>query len=179
MSELTNLPTLASIIRDMTVMHAELAEHEAAAKKKTADLQQRLAALQTSLNQGAAGLDLDKIALAETVIYATDYSRGGAERGGAVKDAIKFLATGEPLRTPYGDLRREYFGTKNYAHWSGQRSDHTYGCGPRHGSTCFEVGLRTSARNRDLTEAERDAAIYYLLNLPAIQDARPRAGRAA
>lgn len=36
--------------------------------------------------------------------------------------------------------KTEYYGLKNYAQWSDQRSDHSYGCGPRHGSICFRIG---------------------------------------
>ncbi len=62
-----------------------------------------------------------------------------------------------------------------YDRWYGQRSDHDYGMGPRHGSIIFRIGLVSDARHRELTSAERDAAVYYLMNLEAIQAAKVEA----
>ena len=89
-------------------------------------------------------------------------------------DAIKQLASGKPVREHYGDLWRVFFGTKNYDQWSGQRCDCEYGCGPRHGSICFRIGLTDAARKRrqaDLSADEVEAAIYYLVNLERVQEA--------
>jgi len=174
MSE-TRSATLAETVRELERRRADLAAHEQSAAGKSEALKREIAAHLTALQRAEAGLDLERIELAETVVFATNHANGGSEWNGARQDAIRFIATGKPLQPPYGDLRREYFGTKNYDRWRGQREDHNYGMGPRHGSVCFRIGLTEKARCRELTEAERDAAIYYLLNLERIQNSRASA----
>ena len=133
----------------------------------------RIAKLQTTINRNAAGLHLEKIALAETVLYATPYSKGGDDRASAIRDAIT-----EVTLKGGGDLWTKFIGTKSYAHWYVQRSDHTYGYGPSHGSSILKIGLTRSARQREtreLSPTEIEAACYYLTNLVQIQDAREKA----
>lgn len=163
--------SLLTTVTEIDRLSKELALHEVAAKKESARLMSAIAEHRTFMARTEAGLDLDKIRLAETVAYVTDYSRGGDDRDYARQDAIKWFAD-VPVTTRINNLRSTYFGTKNYDRWSGQRSDHSYGMGPRHGSTCFEIGLREDARNRDLTAEEREAAIYYLVNIEVIQKSR-------
>jgi len=92
-----------------------------------------------------------------------------SERVNLLQSAIDDIATAKDA------MRREYFGLKNYEHWSHQRSDHEYGYGPRHGSTVFMVGLTKDARSRSgLTLQERDDAIWYLRNLVQIQRAEAK-----
>jgi hypothetical protein len=165
-------PTLLITLREIESLTSQRAEHEAAAKKKTAELTSAIAERRTFIARMEAGLDLDKIVLAETVVYASDYSRGGDERNSARQDAIKWFAGTLDTRNWYADLRRVYFGTKNYDHWRGQRADHSYGMGPKHGSMCFEIGLKDEAMKRDLSDAEKEAAIYYLVHLETIQKSR-------
>lgn len=166
------MANLLKSVQEIGRLTVELAAHEAAAKKRSAELTGEIVAHRTVLARIEAGLDLDKIVLAETFLHVTDYSRGGDERNSARQDAIKWFADTLDVRNGYADLRSVYFGTKNYDRWSGQRADHSYGMGPRHGSTCFSIGLVEGARKRDLTEEEREAAIYYLLNIEAIQKSR-------
>ncbi len=120
------------------------------------------------------GMDAAKIQLAETVVYVSDTEQGGADWSGCITDAVHQLTIGKPLGA-YKNLWKQYFGTKNYDRWTGQRSDHEYGYGPRHGSLVFSVGLSSAVRERDpqqLTPDETEAAIYYLLNIVKIQQAR-------
>lgn len=111
-------------------------------------------------------IDYVKVQLAETIISVSKYT-GEGEQGSCVVDAIKQFSLGKPLQ--YKDLWKEYFGTKDYDRWSSQRSDHTYGYGPRHGSTNFMIGIRTDKKQVDLTADEVEAVIYYLTNLKNIQ----------
>ncbi len=137
-------------------------------------MQKNLVEVNRLISIETSGMDLDKVLLAESVMDFGQYARGGDERQSVVDDAIKQLSTGQPIRQEFSDLWVTYFGTKNYAHWSGQRSDHSYGCGPRHGSTCFSVGLKRDIRKRDpqqLTELEIEACLYYLMNIQKIQEA--------
>lgn len=170
--------SLATTASELFSLKASLAAHEDAAAKETARLTAEIQKRQAVLNQAEAGLDTTKIALAETLLRVTDYSRGGSERNGARMDAIQQLSTGVPVRQTYGDLWHVRFATKNYDRWSGQRCDSSYGMGPRHGSICFEIGLTPAARARpqsDLGAEEVEAAVYYLVNLERIQEARKAA----
>jgi len=166
--------TLTQTYRELSELRVALQAHEENSAKELARLKREIAIRQTAINQSEAGLDIDKIALARTVLRVTDYSKGGAEKASARADAIRQLATGEPIRQFYGDLWHVAFATKNYDRWSGQRCDMEYGYGPRHGSICFSIGLLPEVRKRDpkiLTPAETEAAIYYLTHLERIQEA--------
>lgn len=74
-----------------------------------------------------------------------------------------------------GNLRRKFFGTKDYDRWSDQRCDCAYGYGPRHGTIVFSVGLDRQFRDRwaagEMDPGDIDAALYYLNNLKAVQEA--------
>lgn len=166
------MTTLLESTREIGRLTTELAAHEVAAKAESTRLSNEIAAHRTIVARSEAGLDSDKIVLAETILRVSDYSSGGDERNSARQDAIKWFAGTLDSRNGYADLRNVYFGTKNYDRWVGQRADHSYGMGPRHGSTCFSIGLLERARRRDLTDEEREAAIYYLVNLEAIQKSR-------
>ncbi len=160
-------------------IRAEKARHESA-----------MSALRTSLitaeagsNIAAAGLDDGKITTAKTVL--TVYGRfvdGGEERESVIEDAIADLLAGGVK------LRHQGFGTKSYGRWHGQRSDHTYGYGPKHGSTIFQVGLAKEFRADEysakdthvsLTDEQLSAAIYCLRNLTRIQAAELTAKQTA
>lgn len=152
----------------------ELAAHLDASKKEEARLRTAIKVADAAVRVGAEGFDLDRIALAESVLAVRgNYAKAGQDRAGVVRDAVAQIATGE--KQGYRGLWREAFNTKDYSGWHGQRSDHEYGFGPRHGSIIFSVGLRLEVRNRDpqeLTDAEKEACVYYLTNLERIQSAR-------
>ena len=162
---------LAIVVSETTALQAALKSHEAAAANETARLKAEIAKRQTLMSQADAGLDLARIALAETVLAVTDYSKGGQDRDLKRQQAIRWLGTQEPA-SGHGSLRYEFFGTKNYDGWVGQGNNCQYGYGPRHGYTCFSIGLTPDARKRDLTPEEAGAAIYYLLNIERVQAAR-------
>lgn len=161
---------LAAISRNIIYLQGLLTQHKEEAKKREQNLEDRLTRERHLLAMAQNSLDLKKIQLAESILQVSDYRKGGAEWESARHDAIQWFATG---KAGYQGLKYEFFGTKNYDRWSGQRCDCKYGMGPRHGSICFRIGLTQEARKKDLSEAEKDAAIYYLLNLEKIQDARP------
>jgi hypothetical protein len=154
-----------------------LEAHREKAKREDARLLGLYQAERTAILQVEAALDPEKIALAETVIQVHGlFEKAGEDRESARTAAVHWIATGEG---GYRGLKSEFFGTKDYDRWHGQRSDHEYGYGPKHGSVIFCIGLVTEARKRDLTEPEKEAAIYYLLNLTAIQKAQQEAKAAA
>lgn len=171
---------LATAAREMHSLQKDLAEHLDAAKRRETELRESIRQRANVLSSSAEGIELAKVELAKTIIYANgSYSRAGEDRASVIADAIRQLSTGTPVRAVYGDLWHRYFGTKNYDRWSGQRSDHPYFMGPGHGSIVFEVGLTEDVRkNRthaDLTPEEIEAAIYYLLNLERVQAAEKSA----
>lgn len=160
---------LGANVRNIEYMTKLLDENTKIYNRENARLKEFIAEQKTIISRSGDGLDIEKITLAESVLYASNYKNGGDEWNSARKDAIKWFATG---KAGYRGLKHEFFGTKNYDRWCGQRSDCEYGMGPRHGSTCFEIGLKKEARQRDLSDTENDAAIYYLVNLERIQNSR-------
>lgn len=169
---------LTTAVKELHELKARLQEHKHEAEKTTRELLAEIVARQDVLTKSEMGIDADKVALAKTIIYAGNHRNGGADWRSCVSDAIKQLATGEPVRVHYGDLWRVYFGTKNYEHWVGQRSDHDYGFGPKHGGICFSIGVTEAACKRgqaDLRADEVEACIYYLTNLKRIQEAESEA----
>lgn len=171
-------PLTSAYSRRADLIASRAVEGDAWVKRKAA-LDAGIAECDRLINLAASDISIDKVALAETVLSIGGlYSKGGQDRASVVADAILQLSTGQPRRPYYGDLWRVRLATKNYDAWSGQRSDCEYGCGPRHGSICFSVGLSRDVRARDhqaLTPAETEAAIYYLHNLEKIQAAKAQA----
>ena len=175
----TDLTTAA---REAHQLRGALAAHVETATAEEKRLREEIRKRETILSMAEGGVDADKVTVARTVVYATDYSRGGEDRNSVRQDAIKQFATGEPVRKYYGDLWKFFFGTKNYDRWVGQRSDCEYGYGPKHGSTCFEIGITKETREReqtDLTPDEIEAVIYFLVNLDRIQTAEKQASESA
>lgn len=167
-----NENTLTSAYALISDLRKSICELDASYKTDRANLVSRLEGLQTRINQSLEGLDADKVALAETVIYVRgSYAKAGDDRASVLRDAINELATSDG-----GRLWRETFGTKSYDRWYGQRSDHPYGYGPRHGSLIFEIGLTRAVRARPqkITPDEIEAAIYYLTHLERIQRTKER-----
>lgn len=110
-----------------------------------------------------ASLDPEKIHLAESLIRIEGLKwRKSGDCPNAIKDAINDIVDG------CVKIRREYFGCKNYDRWTCQRNDSQYGYGPRHGSIVFRIGLKNT--NKDFSEDELEAMIYYLRNLDIIAE---------
>ncbi len=175
---------LTTAAQEMYQLRKDLEQHIASAKAREDELRGQIKQRANVLASAEQGLDLEKVRLAKTVVYVNgSYDRAGDDRASVIHDAIRQLATGEPVREVYGDLWQRYFGTKSYDRWHGQRSDHPYFMGPGHGSIIFEVGLVKSVRETrtqaDLTAEEVEAAIYYLTNIKRVQDAEAAAAKQA
>ena len=155
----------------------ELDDHRNSSKKREEELLLELNKASAAIAVAAEGHDLERIALAESVLRVRgDYAKAGRDRASVISDAITEIATG--TKACYQSLWSGSLGTKDYAHWHGQRSDHDRGYGPKHGSLIFQISLHESVIKRDdraLTDSERDACIYYLMNLERIQAARKEA----
>ena len=169
-----NAEGLAAHTRNHLYWKSVLKDHEEKAERERKLFSQNIRTESIKIALLASGFDGEKISLAETFLSVSKYSNGGADRQSVLDDAIKWFADETSFSARY-DLRREYFGTKNYDSWRGQRSDHSYGYGPSHGTICFSVGLRNGWTNHLFTAEEKDAAIYYLMNLPAIQQCAEKA----
>lgn len=158
--------TLAQNVKRIAELRAELLAHREASSRREREITNEMNECAKRLSLLNAGLDTQKVAIARAVIDVGDYSRRGEDGNGARLDAIDEIAKGG------GRLWAETFGVKNYAHWCGQRSDHTYGYCPKHGSVVFGIGLLRTVRLRNpqtLTDAEIEAALYLLINLEQIQ----------
>lgn len=171
---------LTQAVQEMQELRRQLEQHLSDAKKGEEELRRHIQERANILAASDMGLDLEKIELAKKVVYVRgEYAKGGRDRDSVVSDAINQLATGVPTRQTFSDLWRTYLGTKNYDAWSGQRSDHEYGYGPRHGSICFAVGVNSDIRQSrapfDLTSEEVEAAIYFLTNIQRVQEAERKA----
>lgn len=127
--------------------------------------QDQLKAAAEDLAHLQAGTPPDVKLLADHVIAVYGAENMEVEDGPSViRDAIADLLQGGTK------LQHYYMGTKHYERWPGQREDHKYGYGPRHGTIVFSVGLTKEARERllsggELNEDEVEAAIQYLTNL--------------
>lgn len=108
------------------------------------------------------GIDLGMIRQAEALLYFRGLEYGEYS-GRCVDEAVKDIASDTPK------MSKEYFGVKNYASWTHQECDCSYGMGPSHGSIVFAVGLK-NPRNK-LSEDQKESCLYYL-NLLRDKDMR-------
>lgn len=159
----TSTRTIAHVVADIDAVLDERKEAQKAARIKDTELERRWEELKRERDLATAGLAPDQLALAQSVIYVQGKPADSAE--GAFDAAVSAVAAG-------GDgLLNGYIGAKHYGGFH-QREDHQYGYGPKHGSTCFAVGLLEDVRRREvadgehvLTEDEAAAATAYLLTL--------------
>jgi hypothetical protein len=160
-AETETLTGLTAQVEDLRVELREEDERHERERKRIADEIAETVARREHL---AAGTDADTREDALSLIEVV----GQIDRlnAGVVRDAVDDLAAGCPK------LKVEYFATKDYASFAGQRTDARYGYGPKHGCIVFKVGLSKSAREflkkwgkLPGDDATREAAIRYLLNL--------------
>lgn len=116
-------------------------------------------------NVSVDGFDVEKIQMAESVLYIHGDPYGVTD--GGKKDCIADAAIAD-IANGCRHLKKEFFGNKTYSGYY-QRCDCNYGYGPSHGGIRDEIGLKDSARKRELTDDEKDACIYYVKNYTAIK----------
>lgn len=87
------------------------------------------------------------------------YPGESEERLGVIEDGIKLLQTNPDY------FRTHYLGTKDYAGWKDQRSDHKLYYGPQHGSIVFSVEIKSDGLGNSKTDGDIDveSSIKYLL----------------
>lgn len=132
------------------------------------------------------GFDLDKIALAETllkiegeagkVVHGRDRENCGLVRSRAIENAIMDIVMNDGK-----EMFARYFGVKNYSSFGDQHFNGSYNSGPAHGTLVFSIGYTQETRNKrnpdfvTFTNTEKEAMAYYLQNLVRIQEARKKA----
>lgn len=165
-SPLTESPYTAAQ-RAVAEAHDEKAEMRKRHDEEANAAQRKIDEAVDLLHHLKAGTEPGTKALAESVIWVRRPERYETEDGpGALQGAIRDLLNG------CEQLRERTFGCKHYAGWPGQRCDMQYNYGPKHGTMTFQIGLKDEPRQRlseggELTEAEIEAAVQYLTNLPA------------
>ncbi len=142
-------------------------EHKAAIESVDSELRD----LRTKLAISNSGLNISTIDLARKVLSIGGVYQPTQGRDSVVSSAISDLAAG------CQHMAKRFHGVKIYSGFGEQRCDCEYGYGPRHGSIVFSVGLLNP--RTELTDEERDAAIYYLLNIKAVTEAEQKAKVAA
>jgi hypothetical protein len=156
-------------LAELTLVKQRMIERH---KEESQEIGEKIRLLTIFLKMTSAGLDVEKVRVAKTVIYVQgiaanskggDNGTGEGVRTEAVNDAIQDLIK----NCPY--MRNQYIGVKNYVHFGDQREDHKYGYGPKYGSTVFSIGLKQEVMDRPLTDEEIEAAIYYLNSIRIIQ----------
>lgn len=124
---------------------------------------------QTQINMICSGLDVEKILHAEHILQVSGaFKDAGSDKDIVLKRSVDQIIEGG------GSLFREYMGTKNYDRFSGQFISCSYGCGPRHGSVVFQVGLMPAIRNNGVTldDSQIECCLYYLNNIGRIQESK-------
>lgn len=162
---------LIELTQAITSLQKEISDENKHHSELLAELQGKLGKILRERDLYSAGIDLDKLRLAETafsffgdptISRHGDYpdQHRGDTRTKLIEDAIRLIAASPEA------LSEHYLGVKNYASFGDQREDHKYFMGPRHGDIVFSVKRKTPETS--LTDAEREAGIYYLLNWKTI-----------
>jgi len=143
----------------------ELKSEETIYNRKKDDLTKQAQEIARLIFLVEQGLHLDYVKLAESVIRIEGQMQ--SDNCFIIPDALKELSVnrGKAFKTGY-------FGVKIYSGFGPQRSDHPYGYGPNYGDIVFSIGLQKDVLDRDLTDDELGACIYYLRKLDYIQKAK-------
>lgn len=89
----------------------------------------------------------------KSAIYVDGLCNSGKRRA-LIEEAIE-----EIQKNGFERFRKGYIGFKNYAGFGDQRTDCSYGTGPKHGSMVFEIGMK----NRDIQKDNFEDEIYFLM----------------
>lgn len=150
-----NTPSRADLIRRIDQLKVEQKQAEEDHLKARKERAVAMQGLEHQLYVLGMGLDPDRFAAGRALFQINDGRE--ALLGPLARDAMSDLASEAPR------LLREYFGCKDYDRWSGQREDHEYGMGPRHGYIVASIGLTREARqNPDKLKAHLEDALYFL-----------------
>lgn len=161
---------LFEIVNEKHTLKLQLSTQEKTFSNFKHEMQAKICELERLEKLASENNDLEKIQLAETVLYVHGNPYGRTSdvnqfnHATIAEQAIIDIASG------CQHLKRQFFGNKRYEGYY-QGTDCEYGMGPKHGSIVDEIGLKQSARTKDLTDEEKDACIYYLRNYQKIKAA--------
>lgn len=170
--------SLIELTNQIEALKGELRAITAKFEQDSKSLKARISELEKNRNVVSDGLDLGLVQTAESCMHfegnpgevrlgshGSQYT--ATARQNAIADAIKIIAeSNDPLKS-------QYIGIKNYGGFGDQRCDCEYGMCPRHGSIVFRIGRKNTEEN--LTEEQRNACIYYLMNWGKIYQAKGKA----
>jgi hypothetical protein len=159
---------LHEIIKKKSELSVELfnmkKDYEAITGKIKADVQELERLEAAAMND----LNIDYIQIAESVMYVRGNPYGKSDDVTKFGYSVIAVQAINDIATGCSHLKKEFYGNKIYSGYY-QGCDCSYGYGPSHGGICDEIGLRDSARKRELTSDEKDACIYYLRNYERIK----------
>lgn len=159
--ENTTLP-LNQIIKNKIDIQKELKDLKEHFEEKEKILKGKYSNMERLERLALENNDINKIQIAESVIYCTGNVSEIVDGKSLIQRAIQDFAN------DCKELKQRYFGNKRYSGYY-QNSNHTYYMGPSHGSIVDELGLKKSVRDRKLSDEEKDACIYYLSNYSKIK----------
>lgn len=179
MTELADTP-LTTSMKEAKYWEDCIAELDNTYKSDRAASMLRLTEARKRVGLCSADIDPDRVDRAEKVIHirgklSEDCRESGTHGSGerwttptALEAAIDQLARGNEGN----GLMKSYEGCKRYSGFH-QRCNNEYGYGPKHGSIVFAIELTKDVRSAgELSDSQREDALWYLSNLPKIMAAR-------
>lgn len=156
---------LHEIVKERFEKQKELSRITDEFKKEQKRLDSEIQELVRLESVGENGIDLEKVQIAECVIYIHGDPYGRVDGGGiTIADlAVVDIAKGCEF------MKNKYYGNKTYSGYY-QRCNCEYHMGPTHGGIKDEIGLRSNYREKELTDEQKDACIYYIKNYKAISE---------
>lgn len=149
-----NLVTIEKQLSDLNKQQLSLREEF---EQNNKCLNTQIADLERLKNMGLNNFNLTKISIAETILeFGNGFKR---KNNDVIKKAINDVVNNFEL------MRKEYFGIKDYSGFVNQEIRCQYGYGPKHGYVVFSIGIKRNVRQKEFTDEEKDACIYYLNHL--------------
>jgi len=155
------METLSEITKKINDLEIERRELSKSFTNKDNQLNTAILKLRRLEVIALAGMDLEKIQMAEKILYWSGKPWSLCEGELLTDLACIDIANDHP------HLSKRYFGNKQYESFY-QRTDCEYGYGPRHGHIVDAIGMKDESRGQVLCTEEKDACIYYLKNLQSI-----------
>ena len=155
------MATLSQTVAERIALENQLSELTAKYQKEKDNLVRSINKCKEDEQCYSDGLDVEAIERAKKVVYV--YGNPYAKTEDTKYDGSNYIAVLaiNDIATGCRHLKREFYGNKTYeAYYQGCNC--RYGWGPAHGSIRDEVGLTDECRSRDLTEQEKNDAIYFL-----------------
>ncbi len=156
-----SMKKLFEIVKERDDLQKALKELVDSFGKSKEDLEYKISELERIEEVAENGIDIDKIQIAESVIFVSGNPYGKTSdvtqfhNPCIAEKAIIDIANGCKF------LKTNFFGNKTYESFY-QGCSCEYGFGPKHGSIVDRIELRNP--KKELSDNEKDACIYYLKN---------------